>query len=235
MITGVDSKQLQNSTLITGFRTLGEVGYLAVRHLILSTKPRKIGAIVTKYQTDITFLDEYGLATPFDIFFDEGKKIIYILNHLLPIRREWADFSRTIIKWSLSLNVSNMFLIGGLDRRYKTTQASMAWLKNNYSPIELNMPLLEKQQLIIGPLALLIIYSELYKVPASILLPYADRDRPDPAAAAEAVNVISELMGLKIDVNQLLEDAKRIEEEITKQLKQLQDEMYKSQPNRHYM
>ncbi len=228
--------KLRGSLVITGFRTLGEVGYLATRHLVTQMKMRKVGAIVTKYQRDLAFLDSYGLASPYDIFLDEDRKIVVILNHLLPLQREWSDFTETTVKWALRSGINEAILVGGLDRRYKSGEGEkLRWLRNSASTKELNFPTLEKQQLIVGPLALFITYSDIYRFPTTVLLPYADRERPDPAAAAVAIQIINETLGINVDINGLLEDAKRIEEEISKQIQLIQQEINKHGTDRVYM
>lgn len=235
IIHGVGVDELSGATLVTGFRTLGEVGYLATRHMVSFTRPQKIGFILTRHQRDIMFLDEYGIATPYDIFFDTERKIVYILNHILPIQREWTDYTEALAEWSSANGISNVILFGGLDRRYRTSTETVRWLKNSYSKVELPYPMMEKQQLVIGPLALFVVFAEMYKLPATVILPYADRERPDPAAAAVAIQVVNDIVKTSIDVKDLLEDARRIEEEITRQIKQIEDELNKGGTGRHYM
>jgi len=95
--------------------------------------------------------------------------------------------------------------------------------------------MMEKQLLMIGPLALFTIYSEIEDLPATILLPYADRDRIDPAAAAIAVEEVGRIFNMKIDVGELYEDAKKIEEELQKQLELIQKELNRNVSGRVYM
>nr|MCG2909932.1 PAC2 family protein [Stygiolobus sp.] len=87
----------------------------------------------------------------------------------------------------------------------------------------------------IGPLALFTIYSEIEDLPAVVLLPYADRDRIDPAAAAVAIEEINKLLNLKIDVTELYEDARKIEEELQRQLELIQKELNRNVSDRVYM
>lgn len=235
VLKGVTENELKGVTFITGFRTIGEVGYLASRYIVLKRNMKRIGFISTKNLRDITFLDEYGLATPLDIFYDSEFKVIVLLNHLVPVPKEWNDFAKNTIKWLKKLEPKNILLIGGLDKRYRRDDEKLRWLKTSKSNVSLDYPLLEKQLIIVGPLALFTIYSEMFDLPASVILPYADRDRIDPAAAAVAVEVLNRIVGFNVDPTELYEDAKKLEEELQKQLENLQKEINKYGLDRHYM
>lgn len=231
----IKKEDLTGFTFITGFRTLGEVGYVATRYLVLKRKMEKIGFILTRYMRDVTFLDEYGLATPFDLFLDKELKLLVLVNHLLPMRKEWPAFTKKITSWLKQLEIKNEILIGGLDKTYKTGNDQLRWLKNSYSNIEIKYPLIEKQLLMVGPLALLTIYGEAEKLPVTVLLPYADRDRVDPEAAARVIEVLNELLSINVDTQELYEDAKRINEELQKQMELIQKELNRGSSQRVYM
>ena len=235
VLKGITEEELKGARFISGFRTLGEVGYIATRYLVLKTNMKRVGFILTKYLRDVTFIDEYGLATPFELFYDNQNHVLVLLSHLLPSQKEMNEFSEKVIKWLKKVQVSDMLLIGGLDKRYKTDSSNLRWLKTSSSKLNLPYPLMEKQLLIIGPLALFTIYAEIEELPSAVLLPYADRERIDPAAAAIAIEEINKIYGLKVDTSELYEDAKKIEEELQKQLELVQKELTKGGSNRVYM
>ncbi|MEM0373418.1 MAG: proteasome assembly chaperone family protein, partial [Sulfolobales archaeon] len=66
ILKGIDEMKLEGYRFVTGFRTLGEVGYLAVRHLVLQRRMKRVGFVITRYLRDVAFMDDYGLATPFE-------------------------------------------------------------------------------------------------------------------------------------------------------------------------
>ncbi|AWR97248.1 proteasome assembly chaperone family protein [Acidianus sulfidivorans JP7] len=235
ILKDIKEDKLKGATFITGFRTIGEVGYLASRYIVLKRKMKRIGFIATKNLRDVTFLDDYGIATPLDLFYDEEYNTIVLLNHLVPVQKDWNELARDTIKWLKKINIKNILLIGGLDKRYRQKEERLRWLKTSKSNIDLEYPLLEKQLIMVGPLALFTIYSEMQDLPANVLLPYADKDRIDPAAAAVAVEVINKIIGFNVDPSELYEDAKKLEEELQKQLESIQKEMNKAGLDRHYM
>ena len=235
IIVKKDLKELKGAIFVTGFRTIGEVGYLATRHLALKRNMERIGYVTTRYYRDVTFLDDYGLATPFDIFYDKEKHIILLLNHILPFQREWNEFASAIIKWVKGLSVDSIILIGALDKRYKNGNENLKWLKTSKCKMNLDYPQLDKQLLMVGPLALFTLHSEIEDLPALVLLPYADRYRTDPAAAAVVIEALNKILELNVDTKELYEEAKRIEEDLQKQMELLQKELSRGGIDRVYM
>jgi uncharacterized protein len=231
-----NADDFKGSILVTGFRTIGEVGYLATRHLALSPGFSRVGFIETKKMRDVAFVDDYGLATPFELFFNRESRILVVLNHLLPHQSEWTAFTKGLVDWAIKHEISEGIFIGGLDSRYSDGKSKLRWLKTSKSIRSLNYPYMEKQLLIVGPLALITIYSEMLGFPATVLLPYSDKDRPDPAAAAIAIEAINEMLGTKFDTSKLYEEARKLEEELQKQMEILQRElMQPSGSGRIYM
>ncbi|BBD71978.1 carboxylate--amine ligase [Sulfodiicoccus acidiphilus] len=227
ILKDAEESQLEGKYFITGFRTLGETGYLAARYLVTAKRMKRIGFVVTKYQRDVAFLDDYGLATPYEIFYDDQDQVIVLLNHLLPFEREWSPFALAVTKWLKRISPKEVFLIGGLDKRYKNDQTDVRWLSTSKSTVKLDFPNIEKQLLMVGPLALLTVYAEIMDVPATVILPFADRDRADPQAAAVAIEVLKKVIGISVDVNQLYEDARKIQEELRRQMELMQNELSK--------
>ncbi|MEM4599986.1 MAG: PAC2 family protein, partial [Candidatus Methanomethylicaceae archaeon] len=93
--------------------------------------------------------------------------------------------------------------------------------------MNIDIPILEKGLFVVGPLAIMLSHFEINNFPAIALLPYANPARPDPMAAAIAIEFINKLTGLSIDTSQLISDAHKIEEEIQELLKQRQERIKK--------
>ncbi|HXZ98380.1 MAG TPA: PAC2 family protein, partial [Candidatus Acidoferrum sp.] len=71
-----------------------------------------------------------------------------------------------------------------------------------------------------GQLAVMLSEFEMCNFPAIAILPYASAAAADPSAAAVAVKTICRAYGIKVDVTDLEEGAKDIEEEFEKRMKQ---------------
>jgi len=209
-----------NSTLITGFQGIGAVGYIAVKHLVSELKPKKIGYIISKYMADTVFFENNKVLLPYEIYFysDGKQKIVLVLNNAQPVMNERVEYASKLILWAKKNKISKGIFIGGLDKSTKeeSEKDSFKCVPSSSFKEKIPGPILSKELMIIGPLALLVAFSEIYDFPSLTILPYAEILRPDPAAAAVAVNVINEILNLNIDVNRLYEDAKIIEERVKK-------------------
>ncbi|MHA1910740.1 MAG: proteasome assembly chaperone family protein [Candidatus Kariarchaeaceae archaeon] len=97
------------------------------------------------------------------------------------------------------------------------------------SPDDPNFDLndLDEGLFVTGPLALILMYFELNNFPALAILPYAERNRPDPSAASIALEVLNHLLEIDVDLAELEEEAFNIEADIQKMLdlsRSMQDE-----------
>ena len=123
-------------------------------------------------------------------------------------------------------NFKDAFLIGGLDKRLKDASEDYRLVPTSQyleSPRgipkeKLEQNLLQEGLFVTGPLAVMIGMLDLQRFPALAVLAYATRERPDPAGSANAVKCINEILSLDIEVESLIENARKIEEEIKKKL-----------------
>ena len=199
-------------TLVTGFPGFGYVGTIAVRYLVRKLNAVKVGNVFTRYMPDFTALDDYGMVTPFEIFVHVGSGTVYLLNNVIPYTPERQSFVEAVVDWFTSVGGSRAILVGGLNSRFRTGSEELSWLCLNNCGWSLEEPQLPKGLYIVGPLALLTMALDSRRIPTLIVLPYTDPGRYDPRAASVAVDRISRLLGLGVDVSELLEHSKLIEE-----------------------
>lgn len=214
VIERLEVESLKNSTLITGFQGFGGVGYITARYIVSKVKASRIGYILTKNMPDVVFSDDGKLGLPYEIYyFERGRKSFLVLvNHVVPIK-DRVTLCRGVVEWSKSVGVKELALIGGLDINARVGSGKYRVLKNSHYKGDVEGEVLESNLYIIGPLALLALYSEVYKVPALIILPYTEPARISPGSAAVAVEVLNNIYKLSVDPEELYLDAKALEEE----------------------
>jgi uncharacterized protein len=222
---------LKDCIFITGFHSpIGETGYIAVRHLIKTLQPERIGFIDTTLLPQLTGLENSRLTLPFELF--KSENLVILFPRVVPYRAEQRKFAQTITQWLIENKFSEAILIGGLDNQFKVGEAEFrvvptgAMLKKAQ---ENKFVLLEEGLNVFGPLALMLIYLEIEDFPALSILPFAQRGRPDPRAAAVVIEKINTLYGLSISTTELIRDAREIEEEVGKIIKQ-QEEIQRREP-----
>lgn len=226
----------KNHIVITGFPGFGYTGYIASRYMAQKLSLERVGIIITREIPEYTMLEDYGIVFPFEIFTD-GKRITIIVNHSLPPKRYRDSYARTVVGWLKESSIKELVLIGGLNVKLREGDEKYRWLKGTQSKQKLDAPLMKKGLYIVGPLAHMIMYAEINLLPFIVVLPYAEPLRLDPRAAAIAIEVISKIYGITVDVSELYEDARRIEEELAEIIRQ-QEEAFRrevSKEERVYM
>lgn len=217
----------ENSIFITGFHGIGYTGYIAVNHIIESTKAELLGYITTEQYPPIISLDDQRVLTPYELFM--YKDIVLFLPRFQPAPSEQNILMKVLAEWTVENQFKEAILIGGLDIKLKSGEEKLrvvptSRFKTNEEKMKLKK--LDKNLYVVGPLATLLAYYEIKEFPAIALLPYAQRGRPDPMAAATAIQIINQFYSLNIPTEQLIKDAKQIEQEIAK-LKEQEEKVQK--------
>jgi uncharacterized protein len=221
---------------VTGFKGYGAVGYIATLHMAEAAECKQAGFIVTRYMPEAITPGKQGLIAPFMLYKCEnnGKKFLVLVNSDIPLPQERTRFAEAIIRFLGKNNIPESVLVGGFDARFKEGEERFRWVATRAYKRKLEAPRMGEGLYVIGPLALLLLFAEIYSHPAVAILPYTEAARPNPRAAAEAIRIINEIYGLSIDTSKLLEQAKAIEEMIVK-LEAQQKEAVPSASERAYM
>jgi len=216
----VKAGDLKGCILVTGFHGIGATGYIAVKHLVTSLKAELIGYIETTRTPPFVSVEEGRLNLPFQLY--RHGKLVFVLTEVPPHPRERIEFSRALADWAIKNSFDSAYLIGGLDSRLKEREedrmrcaATTAFIKR----WKADVALLEKGLFVIGPLATMLTHFEIMGFPAIALLPYANPARPDPLAAAVAIEYLNKVFGIEVDVDPLKRDAQKIEAEIQELMK----------------
>jgi uncharacterized protein len=226
----VDSKNLKGSTLITGFHGVGQTGYIATSYMIHAMKADRIGFIDVSNPPPWVGTAEGGLVTPFEVY--RSKNTVLVKLEFSPHRSEEAEFAKSIATWAVENKFKDAILIGGLDSSFKQNSEEYCVVPTGAYLDRAKLfkaPILEPGLLVYGPLAVMLSEFEIHDFPAIAVLPYAEPARADPAAAALAIRKIMKAYNYKMDVNELVKDAKFIEREFDQKsrlTRRLQDRMY---------
>jgi len=222
----VDRKDVRNCTLMTGFHGIGETGYIAISYLVHALSADRIGFVKVAYPPPFISTSEQGIVTPFEVF--KKRNIILIKLEFTPHRSEETEFSKALVQWAISKKLQDAILIGGLDSSFRSGKDSFRIVPTQaYLPRSkrFNAPTLDPGLFVYGPLAVTLSEFEIHNFPAVAVLPYATAARADPGAAAVAIRNICKAYNLKVDVSELEKDAKEIEEEIDRRIRQTKESL----------
>ncbi|MEM2204533.1 MAG: PAC2 family protein [Sulfolobales archaeon] len=200
--------------LITGFPGFGAVGYITTRYIVEAMKLKRIGYVITKYMPDVVSIEgDRRFSFPHEIYSKEGSGLIVLVNSIVPNIHERVEFAESIVRWSIENKINEILLIGGLDPSVRRSQDDiLRWTGNSWGKRVLKEPTMDRGLIIVGPLAIILMFTEILGQPATVILPYAERERPDPRAASVAVKKISEIFGVEIDIQDLIKHAETMEE-----------------------
>jgi predicted ATP-grasp superfamily ATP-dependent carboligase len=206
---------------MTGFHGIGSTGYIAISYLVHSLEAKRIGFVDVVHPPPFVSTSEEGLVTPFEVF--RKGKLVFVKLEFAPHRTEEAEFAKALARWAVREKLKDAVLIGGLDSTLKSGKQDVrivptrAYLSRKNS---FKYPTLEPGLFVYGQLAVMLSEFEMHDFPAIAILPYASATAADPSAAAVAVRIICKAYGVKVDVSDLEDGAKEIEEELEKRMKQ---------------
>ena len=232
------SEELTGADLfITGFKGYGAVGYIATLHLADTAECREAGYVITKYMPEAVTPSSRGVVGPFTLYSckSAGKRIVLLVNHDIPVVQERSRFTEAIVNFLQSIDIKEAVLIGGFDSRFKQGDEKLRWVATSAYSRVLEEPRMDKGLYVVGPLALLLFHAEVRGYPTLAVLPYTEATRPDPRAAAVAIEKINEIYGLEFSVDELLEQAKKVEEMITMMEQQQREMLTPPNSERAYM
>lgn len=206
--------------LVTGFRGFGMVGYMVSKHLAMALGAEKVGYILSRETPPIVLIEEDGAGFPFEIYYSREAGAVIVVNRALPEKEHADDYARTLAEWASRAGVRASVLVGGLSRDFMPSgeEHGYRWIFNPYyhGPM-LDAPVMEAGLGVMGPLALLYIYMDYYKIPSVMVLPYSMVDEVDYNAAVRGVRLIAEkIVGAPIDIRGLEEMADKQKEELQK-------------------
>lgn len=206
-------EDISGCVLVGGYFGLGRVGYLSINHLIETLEVRKIGFVNTDFIPPFISVSDGKLRAPFELYRHEN--LIILATHFEPYKYEQRSIAESIVKWARDKNLANIVQIGGLDMRFQSDEEFDACIvkSSHYDQESLGpkLPLMDEGLFVTGPAALVMLYAEFYKIPSILILPFAERSRPDPKAAALAIKTINDTFGIDCNVDPLIDEGKSIE------------------------
>ncbi|MDG6904858.1 MAG: proteasome assembly chaperone family protein [Nitrososphaerota archaeon] len=216
------SARFDDTVLITGFHGIGYVGYWTVKYLIQKLEAKRVAFIDSDSVSPVASTNQGKLVTPYEFY--QSKDITLFKVEVPPYRGAELDFYRSFSKWVTESKFREVVLIGGLDSSLRTDDSSFRLVHtNSYVPNEFVKvaKILEDEQIIVGPVAIMLNYFESRNFPAYAVLSYSSTDRIDPRAAVASIEILSKCYGFTVDVEPLMKGAEAVETEVSKQERKL--------------
>ncbi len=206
-------KRPRKPIIIEGFPGFGLVGTITTGFLIDHLNAKPIGKVWSKDLSPMIALHESKVVRPLEIYYSKKHNII-ILNALTNVAGiEWA-IADTITRLAKELNAKEIISIEGVAAMGAQKKEPEAYYYTNkhekrFEAIKVK-PL--KEGVVLGVTAALL--SKLEKRHFSCIFTETYSNLPDSKAAAKAIKVLDNYLGLKVDYKPLIKKAEEFEEKI---------------------
>ncbi len=243
MLKGLDhyveivAPDFKGKTFVTGFHGVGHVGWIAVRHLVKNLNAERIGYVLSRYMQPFVYVRE-GIVLPYELYRYENT--VFLLTNV-PFSGKDAVLVPMYVAEVVSKNFEESILIGGLDSRRKSEEGDVLRIAPTRRFMERQEEIVKKYKVleedlgIVGPLATFMSVLEARGFPGLAILPYAAIERPDPAAAAKAVEVVAGLLGVEVDTRELVEEGMIVEEAVEEIERKIKEAMRERETPPYYI
>lgn len=218
------TKKPKNSIIIEGFPGFGLVGTIATEFLIEHLEAKQIGTIELEEVPPVTAIHDSNVVDPLGIFYDKKHNII-ILHALTSVTGvEWklADIIAKLAKDIKAKEIISLEGVGGGDlptevkkvnAYYFTSNKKDGFKKTGFKPL--------KEGIIMGVTGALLLKKEGLNL--SCVFAETHSSLPDSRAAAKAIEVLDQYLGLKVDYKPLIKKAEVFESKIKGLLEKSKD------------
>ncbi len=214
-------------TLINGLPDVGLVGLVAASHVVSSLKMQEVGTVESDSFPPMIVLHNGMPKSPIRLFANDSLVVI-VAETAIPasLTRQLAD---AIVKWAVSHNVDAVISIGGMAVQNRQ-DIDVPKVFAAISDRSLEKKLVDAAEVleegyIVGAYALILKKCAELELPAITLLTQSFYNYPDPEAAAAALNSLNKILGLKVEVSDLLQKGEEIRLRARDVMKRTQAEM----------
>jgi len=219
----------KKAVMINGLPDVGLVGLLAASHIITSLRLEEVGFLESELLPPMIVLHGGLPKSPVRIFANNSL-IVLISETAIPISL-LRPLANGLVEWAQANSARLMLSLGGMavaNRQDIEVPKVFAAISEKGVESKLNgaAEILEEGY-IVGAYGLLLRRCAETSLPAIALLTQAYYNHPDPEAAGAALTAVNKILGLNIDVSELLKRGEEIRLRSKDMMHRTQEEMLK--------
>tara|TARA_S200000501_G_scaffold349247_1_gene365164 strand:- start:565 stop:1332 length:768 start_codon:yes stop_codon:yes gene_type:complete len=204
-------------TAVCGFSTVGSVGVIATSHLISSLQLSPMGTVLHPRFPAVALIHDSVPKHPVRVY--QGDGIGVFTSEIQFTSEHDVYFANTVLEWFTKGGFDRLIVIDGVvSNELGIKEDSELWGVSSTSVgrDQLDNSSIQRiqQGVVTGIAGYLIAEGERRGLDVTALLAECNPMYPDARAAIIAVEGLSELVGLEVPVEGLLEDARNIEERV---------------------
>jgi uncharacterized protein len=219
------------SFLVLGLPDTGLVGAISSNHIVEQLSLREVAGIdMPMMGPPLAIIINSEVKTPLRIHHGNGGRVLALTSEAPVPATAMHALSKLLVDYALKRGIEYIISIVGLasPNRINVEKPRVYWLASNPRAAKLVEGLGVENfanGYLVGPYALVLKEAIRKRVANLILLAESFVDFPDPEAAAQALTVLSRILGVNIDVSKLLEQAEMIRLRLRGLMKQTRQSM----------
>ena len=212
-------------TAVCGFSTVGSVGVIATSHLISSQQLSPMGTVLHPQFPAVALIHDSVPKHPVRVY--QGDGIGVFTSEIQFTSEHDVYFANTVLEWFTKGGFDRLIVIDGVvSNELGIKEDSELWGVSSTSVgrDQLDNSSIQRiqQGVVTGIAGYLIAEGERRGLDVTALLAECNPMYPDARAAIIAVEGLSELVGVEVPVEGLLEDARNIEEKVSEAFEKAQ-------------
>lgn len=223
--------------LILGLPDAGLVGALATKYLTTKMGMKMFAEIDSpKYFQPVTVIHNGNPLSPFRVYINTDNNMLALVAEApLPVPSVFP-VAKTIVEYSSLLGVDYLISLSGIatPNRLEIQKPKAYWIATTDDAVEfMKKTGLEtlNEGFVVGPYAIILKEAVRRGLKNIAIFVESFLDFPDPEASAEALKVLSSIIGVSIDVSKLLEEAELIKLQARELMKQTKKAMMQMSKN----
>lgn len=224
--------EIKNGIMIEGLPGVGNVGKLAVEHMVDVLEAKKFASIYSKYLPPQVLINENGkirlVSHDFYLYMGEKQEIVFITGDYQGMSQEGQyELSMAALDIAEHLGIKRVITLGGygsgkMDEKVRVLGAvTDEKMKKELEDAGVAFSPDEPSSGIVGASGLLLGLGELRGMEGTCLMAETSGYFIDPKGASALISIISRLLGIEIDRSGL--DEKVLDmEKLAKQMKELE-------------
>ncbi len=220
----MEHRNWEGYTLIEGFPGTGLVGTITAKYLVENIDFKEVGHIHSEVFMPIIRIKSGVPVFPSRIYVNDKNKLVVLISEQVIPRPFIPRVARTVVEWILHNGIVRVISLAGIQTGNKNDMRVYGIAANPESKDMfkgLDVEVIE-DGITTGITALMLLHLKESNVKAMSLLGNVTFGA-DYKAAAELIKRLNKLFKLNLKVDPLYEQAKKTEQEIVAQLKQVQE------------
>jgi uncharacterized protein len=223
--------------MIVGLPDVGLVGLIATSYLISELDLEEIAHMDSDLLPPVVVLHKGLPHAP--LRFYGNKDLIAVISELAVPAPAIYKVMREIMDWGQAKKVKTVVSMGGIpaENRQTIKEPKVFGAASNQELLDVLTKKgveIMKEGYMVGPQALSMRYSVNKNIPAIAILAQSFYNYPDPQAAAIALQELSKISDIKVDVSKLLEKGEEIRLKARDIMKRTQQEMTRMKKSQEY-